>query len=70
MSNQNENRSAEIESLKNEQLLMKDKLDLLTSLIDDIAGMYFKLEEDLFKSGKIKKMYSDDGNGYYICKDK
>lgn len=66
MSIPQENRSVDIEFLKSELLPIKNKLDLLTSLYDDLATMYFKLEEDLYQSGKIKKMYSDDGQKYSI----
>lgn len=69
MNNQNNNGSSEIETIKKEQLLMKEKMDLLTTFFDDISKMYLKLEEDLFLSGKIKKKYSDDGFKYDIQKD-
>lgn len=70
MTNQNNNRSIEIELLRKEQLLITEKLDILTTLFDDISKMYFELEEDLFQSGKIKKKHSDDGFKYNILSDK
>ena len=70
MNNQNDIRTSEIENLKKEQLLMKEKLNLLTTIFDDMSKMYFKLEEDLFQSGKIKKKHSDDGFKYDVKIDK
>ena len=70
MNNKNDDGNSEIENLKKEQLLMKEKLALLTTIFDDISNMFFKLEEDLFLSGKIKKKYSDDGFKYDIFFDK
>lgn len=69
MNNQNENKSTDIEFLKNEQFLIKKKLDLLMALFDDISKMYLGLEKDLYLSGKIKKRYSDDGSKYDITRD-
>jgi hypothetical protein len=66
--NQSDDKNSEFETLKKEQLLMKEKLELLTTLFDDISKMYFKLEEDLFLSGKIKEKYSDNGFKYEIQK--
>ena len=68
MNNQIDDKSSEIEILKKDQLLTKEKLELLTTLFDDISKMYFKLEEDLFLSGKIKRKYSDNGLKYEIQK--
>lgn len=70
MNNQFDDKNSDIETLKKEQLLMKEKLDLMTTLFEDISEMYFKLEEDLFFSGKIKKKYSDDGFKYNILSNK
>lgn len=69
MKNQYEDRD-KIEELKEEQLLIKEKLELLSTLFDDLAKMYFNLEEDLFLSGKIRKKYSGDGLKYDIYKSR
>lgn len=69
MNNQNENRGVNVDSLMAENRLIRERLELLSSLFDDLSKMYFKLEKDFFLSGKIKEKPSDNGFKYDIYKD-
>lgn len=48
---------------------IKDQISLIKTMIDDLANMFFKLEDELFENGSIHTKPSLSGKKYVIRKE-